>query len=281
MGFNLRYGLVAKDIAHIGVYLVEKSEPIFKALEIMNKRHVSSVIVEDFDDLSNYYILSERDIIRYFVENRVPLDFLGFVAGGREILQHSQVKDIMRGPIDIIKKETPIDEVIQIMNKKGFKRVIIGNERNQPIGVVSSKDIIHWTSKLLPKGSPLMIGVMEKNSGLVICEKIFKDVLNNDMLSLLGGSLSAFTSITSEIIEQSGNVRLIEKENFEIMLETIEDITFYLIVNISSISLRRQLQDFSTQFMKKFQNELSHRKKSHGLASINVFKIGSLSRIFE
>ena len=276
-----RYGLLIEDMAHKGVFLVDKNTDLLKVLQLMDKKQISAVVVEDLDDLSNYYIISHTDIIRFLVKERSQLDYLGLLVGGKTLMQETKAKDIMRGPIDIIHKDTPIDELIGIMLKTGYKRAIVGNEKNQPIGIISTKDIIKWNSVLLPPGIPFLVCVMEIDSGLVLCKNFFKQDITDGFLSILGGSISAISGLTSEILKHSGNVRLIEKDNYEIMLETHESITAFLVVDRSSITLRRKLQSFLRQFRKKYAKELQRRIDTHGLTPVNVFNISKMATMFK
>ena len=276
-----RYGLLVEDIAHVGVYLVGKNTDLIKVLELMDKKHISAVIVEDLDDLANYYLISHTDIVRFLVKERSYLDYMGILVGGKTLMQETKAKDIMRGPIEIIQKDTPLDELIGILQKTGFKRAIVGNENNQPIGIITTKDIIKWNSILLPPGVPFLVCIMEIDSGLVLCKHFFKQDITDGFLSILGGSLSAISGLTSEILKHSGNVRLIEKDNFDLMLETHGKITAFLVVDRSSITLRRKLQNFLRQFRKKYAKELQRRIDTRGLAPVNVFNIRKMAGIFK
>ncbi|WP_371802970.1 HPP family protein [Candidatus Lokiarchaeum ossiferum] len=276
-----RYGLLVEDMAHVGVYLVDKNTQLLKVLELMDKKQISAVIIEDLDDLLHYYIISHTDIVRFLVKNRSHLDYLGLLVGGKTLMQETKAKDIMRGPIEIIQKDTPIDELIGILLKTGFKRAIVGNEKNQPIGIITTKDIIKWNSVLLPPGIPFVLSVMEMESGLVLCKHFFEQDITDGFLSILGGSISAVSGITSEILKHSGNVRLIEKDNYEIMLETAGQIAAFLVVDRSSITLRRKLQNFLRQFREKYAKELQRRKDSRGLTPVNVFNIQKMAEMFK
>lgn len=59
------YGLIAADIAHVGVYLLEKSDSLLDVVALMDKKMISAVIIEDIDDLSKYYIISHRQIVHF------------------------------------------------------------------------------------------------------------------------------------------------------------------------------------------------------------------------
>jgi CBS domain-containing protein len=280
-GFNIRtakYGLIAEDIAHVGVYMVEKNDSLMKVLDLLDKKNISAVIVEDLDDLKHFYVISHGDIIKFLVQQRNYLDFMGVVAGSRSLMQDVKAKDIMRGPIEIISRETPIDEIIKSMHVSGYKRVIVGNDQGQPIGIVSSRDILAWNSDFFRKGNPILICVMENTSGIILAKKFFRQEFGEDMLELFGGSISAITSITSEVLKKSGNLRVIEKDYYDILLETKNEITAILVVDHQSIDLRKKLQGFIDQFYKKNEKLIKDWIKCAG--PINKFRIREFATIF-
>lgn len=273
------YGLVAEDIAHIGVYMVLADEPLMKVLDIMDRKNVSAVIVEDLEDMHNYYLISHSDIIHFLAQQRSYLDFLGVVAGGRSLLQEVKARDVMRGPLDIVKKGTPIDEIIQRMHESGFKRLILGNDAGQPIGIVSTQDILAWNNDFFRKGTPILICVMENHSGIILAQRFFRKDFGEELLELFGGSLTAITSITSEVLKESGNLRVIEKDYYVIMLEPGDYTTGVLVADYQSIDLRRKLQHFLFKFEEDYREDLEKRKKYPG--PINVFKIRDLTTVFD
>ncbi len=262
------YPLLAENIAHKGVYLVEKNDSVIEVLEIMDNRKISAVVVENIDDLS-YYFISHSDIVHYLVENQHHMQEI------RDIKCHA----VMRGPVKIIPKSTPIDKVIVLMHKTGYKRVVVGNDQGQPIGIVSTHDIITWNNELFPLGVPILLCIMEKDSGLIIAQTLFKQSISNDLIDLLGGSLFAISSITSEVLAHKANLKLIEGEYYDLMLETDQNITAVLVVTNSSIDFRRKLQIFLRNFITRYKDDLL--MVQHVVADVSHYKILDLAKIFE
>ena len=262
-----KYPLLAENIAHKGVYLVEKNDSVLAVLEIMDKRKISAVVVEDIDNLS-YYMISHSDIVHYLVKNQQHMQRI------REIRCHA----VMRGPIKIIPKTTPIDKVIVLMHKTGFKRVVVGNIYDQPVGIVSTHDIITWNNDLFPLGVPILLCLMEKDSGLILAQILFKQQISQDLIDLLGGSLFAISSITSEVLAHQANLKLIEGEFYDLMLETDNNITAVLVVSNSSIDFRRKLQIFLQNFITRYKDDLL--MVQHVIADVSRYKIADLAKIF-
>ena len=277
MHYSKKYGITAEDIAHIGIYMVEKHDNLRTVLNMMDRKNISAVMVEDSDNLHQYFIISHSDIVRFLNQRH---DFQKkMLELGLDIFEQTKARDIMHGPIDVIDKDTSIDQIIQIMHERGFKRIFVGNENKQPIGIITTKDILAWNSEFFRKGSPILLCVLENQSGIILSQKFFRDEFSMELLELFGGSLSAITSITSEVLQKSGNLRVIEKDYYVIMLEPLEDITGVLVVDHQSIDLRRKLQKFIKLFALDYEEDLRKRKIYPG--SVNVFKIRDLADIFK
>ncbi|MHA1672318.1 MAG: CBS domain-containing protein [Promethearchaeota archaeon] len=275
------YGLIAADIAHVGVYLLEKSDLLLDVITLMERKHISAVVIEDIQDFSSYYIISHRDLIHFFAKRRKLFELQDNSGQGFELLKNIRASEIMRGPLEIIAKSTPIDEVVHLMNEKGYKRVIVGNNKDQPIGIISTKDIIAWTKEILPKGAPMVLAVIENVTGLILSKHVFKDEISEEYLDLLGGVLTAIEGITDEVMQNSGDLRFIEKDFYDIMLEQTENVTIILVCDESSIDLRIKLQIFTDRYMHQFKDDLELRKKMGYVQAIDKFKIRNLARIFD
>lgn len=284
------YGLIAEDIAHKGVYLLEKSNSLLDVISLMDRKLISAVIIEDLENLGKYYIISHTQIVHFLadfykknrIRNKRNKDHQEVESSSGKIdLTQIKAGEIMRGPLTFISKHAPIDEVVHFMNKMGYKRVVVGNEYNQPIGIISTKDVIRWTTDILPKGHPIMIFIQETKTGLVLASYRFRDDVAESYIDLLGGTLSAIEKITDEVLRNSGDLRYIEKDNFDIMFEQNEYVTAILVCDESSIELRIKLRAFMRRFMQQYQKELELRKKTNYVREISLFKLHSLVEMFE
>jgi CBS domain-containing protein len=265
---GLNFDLLASDIMTIGVIVVEKEDPVTRVLELMDEKKISAVVVEDSLDLQHYYLISHSDIISYLVKNPDNANFM-----------HIKAKELMHGPIDIIPPSTPIDKIVEIMFTRGFKRIIIGNDKKQPVGIVSTKDILAWNNDFFRPGNPILLAVMDNKSGIILTQKFFRKDFSQEMLELFGGSISAISTITSEVLQKSGNLRIIEKDYYIIMLEPRKEVTGILVADYQSIDLRRKLQAFIDKFCDEFDYEITVWKQTHG--PTNVFKIRHLAEMFD
>src|SRR6056297_2066020 len=235
MGYSDNYGIVAEDIAHIGIFMVDKNDPVGKVIKLMDEKNISGIMIEDPDDLDHYYLISHSDVINFINNNQKYIEEL--IKMDLNPMEETKAKDIMRGPIDVLPRDTPIDVVIQKLHVMGWKRIFVGNERNQPIGIITLRDLLSWNSDFFREGSPILICIMENETGLILTKKFFRDEFSEELLELFGGSLNAIKSITSEVLKKSGNLRVIEKDYYVIMLEPEEDVTAVLVADYQSIDL--------------------------------------------
>jgi predicted transcriptional regulator len=249
----LRYELVASDVMSIGVIMVNKNQPLMMVLELMDTKKISSVVIEDPEDLSKYYIISHSDIISFLLKNAHNPGILNV-----------QCSEVMRGPIEVIPLDTPLDEIVSIMFNSGSKRLIVGNENQQPIGFISTRDILSWNNEIFRSGKPILIAVMDNETGIILTQYFFQQTFSQDMLELFGGSITAISAITSEVLQKSGNLRIIEKDYYVILLEPRSNVTGILVADYPSIELRRKLQNFIDDFIKSFSETYTTWKRTSG-----------------
>ena len=135
------FDVFASDVMRVGVLMVTKDEPLINAIKIMSDKKIASVVVEDPDNFLQYYIISHSDIIDYLNHNKDQCI----------VLNQIKAKELMH-PIDAIPPEMPLMMVIQLMLSNGLKRVIVVNDNQQPIGIISQADIMAWNNKLFQQG---------------------------------------------------------------------------------------------------------------------------------
>lgn len=269
MTFHSDMDITAQDVMHLGLIMVERHEPLIRVIQLMSENRISAIVVEDKDDLTKYFLISHSDIIDFIFQHKEDSTI--------DINQY-KAQDLMH-PIDTVAADTSIQRILEIMLTQGFKRLIVVNINQQPIGIITQADILTWNNKLFQQGHPILVCVIENDSGIILAQKFFREEFSMDLLELFGGSISAITSITSEVLKQSGNLRVIEKDYYAIMLEPREQVTGVLVVDHQSFDLRRKLQAFINKFVDEYKQELHLRRIYPG--AINQFKIKFATEIFK
>lgn len=123
---------VAKEIMTPYVIELNTDACFEEVINILVKNRITAVFIRD-PETNDYYILSQRDIVKF-------LNNGGF---SRRKLPQTSVKEIMKGPIEKVDAETPVDKVIRFMTEHDYKRVLI-SDNGEATGVISTKDIMKW-----------------------------------------------------------------------------------------------------------------------------------------
>jgi predicted transcriptional regulator len=258
--------LSAEDIMTRGVVSVGLDASVLDVITLMHDKNISSVAVVDNE--SRYFTISHSEIINFIFRNPNHAPF-----------SEINVKEIMKGPVDTFAPETSIDEIVHQMQNQGLKRVLIADPQTKKlIGIITTHDLMIWNSNILKRSIPILLLVIENESGLLLAKHIFKEEINIQLLDLFSGSLSAVDSILQEVTNEKGAIKTIQKEYFTILLERTEYVTAVLIVDHSSIDIRRRLQDFVKDFCHKYQDDLQKRKAKSG--PIDHFDLSNLIEKF-
>ena len=244
--------LAAEDIMSNGVVSVDFSASVFDVISLMHDKNISSVTI--IGETNQYFLISHSDIINFIYRNPNHPPFSDL-----------NVKELMKGPLETLAPNTPIDDVVHQMQNQGLKRVLIADpETKKLLGIITTHDLMIWNSNILKRSIPILLLVIENETSLLLAKHIFKEEINIQLLDLFSGSLSALESILQEVTNEKGAIKTIQKEYFTILLERTEYVSAVLIVDHSSIDIRRRLQDFVRDFCLKYHAELEKRKGKSG-----------------
>ena len=254
--------LVAEDIMTRGVITIGPNTTLFDVITLMHDKRISSIII--LDDDKKFYTISHSDIINFIFHNPIHQPF-----------SEVSVKAVMKGPVEPIGPQTSIDEVVFQMQNQGLKRVLIAEKKTgELLGIVTTHDLMIWNSNILKRAIPIVLLVIENNTSILLAKHVFNDMIDISLLDLFSGSLSAVDSILEEVMKKSGRIKTIQKELFTILLENTELITSVLIVDHSSIDIRRRLQDFTNDFASTYSKQLDKRKDFPGpIDQFNITKL--------
>jgi predicted transcriptional regulator len=255
----------AKDIMTERIYMVPSSATFEDLVSIMSDKRVSAVIVIDgkAGEKPRYYIITHTDIIDFLIKQK-----------GCGDIYEVTLKEIMKGPIDIIDEDTSLDVLIRYMTDHGYKRVLVG-KNGEPTGIVSTQDILAWNNQYFKLSKPAILMVMDNETSIILAKHIFKEnftkELNNELFEVYGGALSTISAITEELFNQSGQLRVLEKDNYVILFDPRKIITGMLICSHNSIELRRLLSIFMNRFEEKFKKMLySVNFRSLGKSEVDI-----------
>lgn len=126
--FKRRDGLKARDIMTRKVIAVTEDTPLEEVERLLAFRGISGVPVVDRESRV-IGVVSEADIILSEIEHE-----------GRR--NGKRASDIMTSPPLIAYEDTNIETLSRTMVEKKIRRIIIVDEENRPIGIISRRDII-------------------------------------------------------------------------------------------------------------------------------------------
>ncbi len=261
---ELKERALARDVMNPKVYELPSSALFKDLLEIMYLKNVSSIFIHDMNS-SNYYIITDKIVVAFLREQHKNS---GFSDLGYSDVYNVPVSYIMTGPVELVNLDTPIDTLIHFMHEKGYARVLISeSESGKAVGVVSTMDILMWNNAYFQPSKPIALLIMDNQSSIILGNHIFKEnideELNSTLMEIYGGALASISAITEEILKKSGEMRVLQKENFTVLLEHREKITGILICDNNSIELRRRLHLFTNKFCKKFERMLNSPNYHH------------------
>ncbi len=123
MGSEIRVG----DIMKQDVISIDEESYVSEVAKLMKTHDIGSIVIARNKKAEG--IITEKDIIHQLVaENK---DSSVIRAG-----------DIMSKPLKVIRPDTPLEEVANLMKQYNLKRFPVVNENNELVGMISEGDIM-------------------------------------------------------------------------------------------------------------------------------------------
>ncbi|MEX1302046.1 MAG: DUF190 domain-containing protein [Desulfotignum sp.] len=130
-----------KEIMTSPVVVIAEDRPLSEAVDRMLAKSLKRLPVVDGDQQLTG-ILSRLDIFR-IVMREAP-DWRAFSARNVEVENLKHVGDILRQDVHAVLPETPIDEVIRIIDDNDLQRVVVVNETGKLLGLISDRDLLRY-----------------------------------------------------------------------------------------------------------------------------------------
>jgi CBS domain-containing protein len=166
--------LQVREVMRSPVYTIHKDETVDKAAKLMAEYEVGSLVVLNSEG-NPIGIITERDLVRrVLVGNLLP--------------SMVRVGQVMSNPLVTVSPDVSVNEAAKQMGRLGIKKLVVV-ERGQPIGIVSSREILQTTP-------PLIDLILEKSRTGVVPPTAFK---------LLSGYCEACGEWTDLLVEVNGS----------------------------------------------------------------------------
>jgi CBS domain-containing protein len=125
-----------KEVNTPRVIGVEESTSIKAVIDILQKKKMGSVVVTKDGVLTG--IVTERDIL---------LKVICII----DDLENTPITNIMTANPQSLRKEDEVAYVLNNMHVGGYRHVPIVNEKDEPISMISIKDVISWILDHFPQ----------------------------------------------------------------------------------------------------------------------------------
>jgi CBS domain-containing protein len=109
------------------VITAKPADTIRAAVTKLNHYNIGSLVIMDRQKVAG--IVTERDVIRKAIANRLDLD-------------KTPVSRIMTGKVQTIRANGTLIEIASLMKSHSMRRIVVIGTNNRPVGVVTSKDLI-------------------------------------------------------------------------------------------------------------------------------------------
>jgi signal-transduction protein with cAMP-binding, CBS, and nucleotidyltransferase domain len=96
----------------------------------MSDRNVSSLVVLD-ENARAIGIITERDLVRRVCTREVPSNLVN-------------VENVISSPVKTVSPETSIDEVADVMVSNKVRHIVIVDNNQKPVGIISATDIVAY-----------------------------------------------------------------------------------------------------------------------------------------
>lgn len=122
------------DLCTKNLVSVEKGASLQYAAQLMKRHHVGSIVVVESNGKNKPIgMLTDRDIVLGVVAENLPLD--------------TKVQEVMSSNIATVAKGSGIAEVVDQMESKGLRRMIVVDDAGNACGLVSSDDILQLVAR--------------------------------------------------------------------------------------------------------------------------------------
>ena len=139
----------AGEYCNRDVVVIDKTESVREAINLMRKNHVGDVVVVEMHENASIPlgILTDRDIVVEILAEDVDLDAVN-------------VGDVMSDQLVSVNEDTKLLDAIKQMRIKGIRRLPVVNESGELQGILSADDILELVVEQLSD----IVGLISKET---------------------------------------------------------------------------------------------------------------------
>lgn len=125
-----------KDIMHKPTF-VDPDRPIVEAVEKMQKRNISSVIVGTAENPIGMF--TERDVLREVVMRGIDAKKVSIY----DLMCNTELKDVMCNVLTTVSQDTPLEEVAEKMMGRYVRHMPVTDDTGKIVGMVSARTVMN------------------------------------------------------------------------------------------------------------------------------------------
>jgi CBS domain-containing protein len=129
LGQGLNETKTLADIAAPAIVAVEQSATVYEAIELMNKRSVSAVVVTAAGKPSG--IFTERDVLKRVATKEINV-------------QQTPVKQVMTAPVITMPQSALVGDVLVEMSRRDIRNMPVSGDSGELSGIVSMPEILQY-----------------------------------------------------------------------------------------------------------------------------------------
>lgn len=133
--------LTASDLMSKPVITVKQDEPLSAAVNVMLKKEIKHVPVTR-DDGTLVGMISRYDIFRIIARETPDWDNIQSQCSMIDISKAAYVRDIMRRDTHSVHLDTPIEEVMNVIDRNDIQRVAVLDNEGHLKGLISDSDLL-------------------------------------------------------------------------------------------------------------------------------------------
>ncbi|RMF90282.1 MAG: CBS domain-containing protein [Methanobacteriota archaeon] len=116
---------------------VDPDRPIVEAVEKMQKRNISSVIVGTAENPIGMF--TERDVLREVVMRGIDAKKVSIY----DLMCNTELKDVMCNVLTTVSQDTPLEEVAEKMMGRYVRHMPVTDDTGKIVGMVSARTVMN------------------------------------------------------------------------------------------------------------------------------------------
>jgi CBS domain-containing protein len=126
--------MLVKDVMSRKLIMAGPKETAFAAVKLMVENNISGVVVEE--NKKAVGIITMKDVVRRVIAEEKDV-------------HTTPIADVMSSPVATVSQLTAVENAAAIMGEKGIRRLVVVDEKNRVVGIITVMDIVSILPNML------------------------------------------------------------------------------------------------------------------------------------